>query len=87
MRIQGTIIEEHEDGPFAVFVVTEEIMNDPAKRQAKLDALEPFFPEVPLVLLAPDAAGQPVFHGPQELVDTISDRPFFGFLWREYTLE
>lgn len=87
MRIQGTIIEEHEDGPFAVFLVTEEVMNDPAKRQAKLDDLEPFFPEIPLVLLAPDATGKPVYHGPGELIDTISDRPFFGFLWREYTLE
>ena len=86
MKIQGTIIEL-EDEVFAVFVVNETVLRDPAACEAKLAELEPFFPEVPVVFISPDSAGGAIFHGRDDLVDTIRDRPFFGFLWREYVLE
>jgi len=89
MKFTGSVIKEDIKGretTFAVIVVTREVIEnrDTAVRTAK--EFQFVFPGVPIVLMAQDPSGTPVYVGRPDLVWFLADVPVGRIPWREYTL-
>ncbi len=71
MEFQGALVKE-QNVTFAIVVVKPLILNNPSELHRVRDGYSRYFPGVPLVLMAQDQRGIPVFHGRKDLVNFLS---------------
>jgi hypothetical protein len=89
MKFTGTVIKEDIKGretTFAVVVVTRAVVTDRDKASRTARDFGQVFPGLPIVLMAQDAAGTPIYVGRPDLVWFLADVPIQRIPWREYSL-
>ena len=69
---------------FAVVIVQPHLIQSPHSATKAQMAFAPAFPGVPIVLMAQDPKGAPIFHGRKDLVALVNDIQFDAIRWREY---
>ena len=69
---------------FAVVIVQPQLIQTPHSATKAQMAFAPAFPGVPIVLMAQDPRGAPIFHGRRDLVALIDDIQLDAIPWREY---
>lgn len=85
MNFEGALIRE-QGVTFGVLVVRQHVMNDPAARdQARAFGQRAWGP-VPMVLMAQDARGRPVYHGRDDLVRFLANLFIRQIPWRRWSV-
>jgi hypothetical protein len=85
MRFQGAVIRE-QNVTFAVVVVKKHVIDDRFAADDAICSFQPVFPGLPVVLMAQDHTGRPVYYGRQDISRFLSRVPVQAIPWREYTL-
>ncbi len=84
MEFQGALVKE-QNVTFAIVVVKQQILNNTIELQRVRDGYSRYFPGVPLVLMAQDQRGIPVFHGRTDLVNFLSTIEISRIPWKKYS--
>jgi hypothetical protein len=84
MRVQGAVLRE-QGQTFAIVVVKPHVVRNNAEAA---DAIRGFMPVfgVPVVLMAQDGHGRPIYFGRQDIARFMSSIPLSAIPWREYTI-
>lgn len=85
MKFQGALITEQRI-TFAIVIVKYHILNSPSERDKSIQLFQPFFPGVPLILMAQDARKRPHYYGRKDIVKFLSKVPMEAIPWKEYTV-
>lgn len=85
MRLQGAVIRE-QGMTFAVVVVKKHIVDHPSEANQTINALQPAFGFIPLVLMAQDSRGVPTYFGRQDIAKFLANLPIAAIPWREYDI-
>lgn len=70
---------------FAVVIVQPQLIQSAQSATKAQMAFAPVFPGVPIVLMAQDPKGAPIFHGRKDLLALVDDIQLDGIQWREYS--
>ena len=85
MEFQGAVIKER-GVTFAIVVVRESVIDDKEKTKAAMAQFQPMFPGVPVVLMAQNSLGTPIYVGRQDLVSFLQGVPLKAIPWKKYRL-
>jgi hypothetical protein len=69
---------------FVVVVVPLSLVTSPGEADMAIEDLQPYFGDVPVVLMAQKDDGSPSYHGDSQLVDLLADIPIEEMPWKEY---
>ena len=89
MKFTGSVIKEAIKGretTFAVVVVNQAVVKNRDMASRTAHQFQCVFPGLPIVLMAQDPAGTPVYVGRPDLVWFLADVPVGRIPWREYTV-
>jgi hypothetical protein len=84
MRFHAAVIRDW-GVRFAVVIVKPQLLQSPHHATKAQIAFAPAFPGVPIVLMAQDPTGAPIFHGRKDLVALVHDIQLDAVKWREYS--
>jgi hypothetical protein len=82
MKMQGAVIKE-QGITFAIVIVTQSGMHDPARTRAAFQGL---FPGISLVLAHQDSRGLFEYQGRRDLVDFLASIDSSRIPWKEYNV-
>lgn len=86
MEINAAVVR-HEEFTFVVIIVKREVLqNSFSTRQAR-DIFRRYFPLYPVILMAQDERYNPVFDGPEEIVDYLLEIDVQMLPWSTYTIK
>lgn len=83
-RIQGAVIKE-QGVTFAVVIIKQHVLQSQSGAQAAAQAFRPYFPGMPLILMAQDSRGVPTYWGRKDIVNFLSNIHISQIPWKEYT--
>jgi hypothetical protein len=89
MKFTGTVLKEDirgQDTTFAVVVVNEGVVKDRDAAAKTARDFRTVFPGLPIVLMAQDTNGVPIYVGRPDLVWFLAEVPIKRIPWKEYTL-
>lgn len=89
MKFTGTVLKEDIRGrntTFAVVVVARTVVHDREAAAKTAHDFQSVFPGLPVVLMAQDNNGLPIYVGRPDLVWFLADVPIKRIPWKEYTL-
>jgi hypothetical protein len=70
----------------AVVAVSRDLVRSPGEADMAIDDLRPRFGGVPVVLMAQNDEGAPIYYGDRELVELLAEVPLEKMPWREYRI-
>ena len=82
----GAVIKEQEV-TFAIVVVKPYALNDKKFADGLIDALEPSFGGIPVVLMVQDSQGTPTYYGRKDIAEFMSKVPLDSIPWKKYMLK
>ena len=85
MRLEGAVIKE-QGVTFAVAVVKRVVIDSPQRRTTVARELEPVFGGMPVVLMAQDHRGTPIYWGRRDIARFMSAVPLGAIPWKRYPL-
>lgn len=85
MKIQGAVIRE-QGQTFAVVIVKKSVIDNASRREKAQRSFEPLFPEMPVVLMAQDSRGAPIYWGRDDIAKFMANVPLEAIPWKEYTV-
>ena len=85
MKVQAAAISL-QDVNFAVVVVSEDLLTRPGEADMAIERFEPVFGGVPVLLMAQNEKGSPIYYGDPDLVRSMADIPIERMPWKEYSL-
>lgn len=85
MKFQGAVIKE-QDVTFAIVVVKQPVVQNQAEANRTMQSFSSVFPGIPIVLMAQDSRGTPIYYGRDDLVRFLANIPIDAITWQEYTL-
>jgi hypothetical protein len=86
MMFQGTVIKE-QGLTFAVIVVKKSVIDNHFEANRAIRAFEEqVFGDMPVVLMAQDYRGVPIYYGRQDIARFMSNVPLSAIPWKEYTV-
>ena len=71
---------------FAIVVVSEDLVNSPGEADMAIERFQPVFGGVPVLLMAQNEQGSPIYYGDQDLVRSMADIPIERMPWKEYSV-
>jgi hypothetical protein len=86
MVIHGAVIQE-KGVNFAVVVVQPQVLANRAGVQKTVDGLKPIFSGLPIVLMAQNENGKPVFCGRSDLVEFLAGLTVQQIPWQRYEVQ
>lgn len=85
MRFQGAVVKE-QGVTFAVVIVKKSVLDSGSSAcSAAQRSFQPFFPGLPIVLMAQDGQGIPGYFGRSDISKFLANIDFRRIPWREYT--
>ncbi len=84
MTFEGAVIRE-QGVTFAVVVVQRHVIDSTSEAGRAIVAFQPFFPGLPVVLMAQDAWGTPTFYGRRDIARFLASVPLSAIPWKRYT--
>ncbi len=86
LQFDGALIEE-QGVTFAIVVVTPEALNNIEHEQIR-NSYKQFFPgDVPIVLMALNDKGAPIFDGRPDIVMFLAGHDYRQIPWKRFTVE
>lgn len=85
MRFQGAVIKE-QGVTFAIVVVKRHVLNTKSESDKAIEAFQPVFPGLPIVLMAQDSRGTPAYYGRDDIARFMAKVPLSSVPWKEYTI-
>ena len=85
-KIQGAVIKER-GVKFAIVIVKPHLLLSQTDSQTTAQAFEPYFPGMPIVLMAQDTRGKHSYWGRKDIISFLSNVPFEKIHWVEYTFD
>ncbi len=83
-KIQGAVIKE-QGVTFAIVIVKQHVLQSQSQAQEAVHAFRPYFPGLPLVLMAQDGRGVPTYRGRRDIVNFLANIHISQIPWKEYT--
>lgn len=85
MEFDGAIIKE-KDVTYAVVAVKRGIIDseDTSAAERALGSYQRYFPGLPVVLIAQDLTGSPLYYGDKDIVTLLARLPFSQIAWKRY---
>lgn len=85
MRFQGAVVTE-QDVTFAIAVVKKHVVDSSFETERAIDEFQPYFPGLPIVLMAQESSGRPHYRGGRrDIVNFLASIDFGRIPWKEYT--
>ena len=85
MKVQAAAISL-QGVDFAVVVVSEDLLKSSGEADMAIERFQPAFGGVPVLLMAQNDDGSPIYYGDQDLVRAMADIPIERMPWREYSV-
>lgn len=83
-KIQGAVINE-QGITFAIAIVKQHILQSQSESQKAAQAFTPYFPGLPIILMAQDSRGVPTYWGRKDIVNFLANLHISQIPWKEYT--
>lgn len=83
-KIQGAVIKE-QDVTFAIVIVKQHILQSQSESQKAAQAFIPYFPGLPIILMAQDSYGTPTYWGRKDIVNFLANIHISQIPWKEYS--
>ncbi|MEO7503044.1 MAG: hypothetical protein ABIW94_10450 [Gemmatimonadaceae bacterium] len=84
MKFQAAVIRDW-GVKFAVVIVLPQLIQSAHSAVKAQMAFAPAFPGVPIVLMAQDPEGAPMFHGRKDLIALVNSIQLDAVRWQEYS--
>ncbi len=85
MQIKGTVIE-NTNQPFALIWSKYEDLRSIESRSAYLDLCQPYFENLPIVLLSEDGLGNLIYFGDTNLIHWLENQKYLSVQWESYSI-
>ena len=85
MKIQGAAISLGGVN-FVVVIVDMTLVTTHGEADMSIESLSPGFGDIPIVLMAQNEDGSPVYYGDGDLVRLLQDVPIEKMPWKEYSV-
>lgn len=85
MRFQGAVIRE-QGQTFAIVIVRKHVIDNRHEANGAIGSFQTVFPGLPVVLMAQDTQGRPIYYGRSDISRFLSNVPLRAIPWKEYTL-
>jgi hypothetical protein len=85
MTIEGAVIRE-QGVSFAVVIVKRHVLDNSFEANRTIQAFQPAFPGLPVVLMAQDHQGVPTYYGRRDLSNFMASVPMECVPWKRYTI-
>ena len=83
MKLQGAVIIE-QGVTFAIVVVKPSVTNYTSKIIRTRQQLQPFFPNMPIILMSQDSNGTPHYYGRRDIVEFLKTVRLDQIPWKEF---
>lgn len=83
-KIQGAVVKE-QGVTFAIVVVKSHVLQAQSESQSAARAFMPYFPGMPIVLMAQDGRGVPTYWGRKDIVNFLANIHISQIPWKEYS--
>jgi hypothetical protein len=83
-KIQGAVVKE-QGVTFAIVIVKQHVLQSQIESQKAAQTFAPYFPRLPMVLMAQDSYGTPTYWGRKDIVDFLANIQISQIPWKEYT--
>jgi len=83
MTLQGAVIIE-QGVTFAIVVVKQSVTNYTSKIIRTRQQLQPFFPNMPIILMSQDSNGTPHYYGRRDIVEFLKTVRLDQIPWKEF---
>ena len=84
MKFQGAVINE-QGVTFAIVIVKKSVIDFPSEAIKAIQSFQPFFPGIPILLMAQDHHGIPTYYGRKDIAQFMASVPLHAVPWKEYT--
>lgn len=85
MKFEGALIKE-QGIEFAIVIVKKHILDNSFKSDEAIDSFQPYFPGIPVILMAQDNRGTPKYYGRTDIIKFMSNIPLEIVPWQEFTV-
>lgn len=85
MRFQGTILNE-QGVTFAVVIVKKHVLDNQMQARETIQAFQPAFPTIPIILMAQDHRNVPSYYGRDDLARFMASVAVEAIPWQEYSV-
>ncbi len=83
MTFQGAIVKE-QGVTFAIVIVKKSIIDNQAEAKRTIISFQPYFPGLPVVLMAQDYKDVPTYYGRNDIAKFLASVPLQAIPWKEY---
>ena len=67
-------------------IVKKNILDYSSEADKAIKSFQPFFPRVPIILMAQNSRGVPSYYGRRDIVNFMKNVPLEAVPWKEYTV-
>jgi hypothetical protein len=85
VRFQGAVARE-QGVTFAVVIVKKHVLNSSIEAGRIMGSFQPVFPGLPVVLMAQDSRGVPMYYGRKDISSFLANVPLNAIPWKEYSI-
>lgn len=85
MTFQGAVIRE-QGVTFAVVIVKKHVIDAGSEGGQAIADFGPYFPGLPVVLMAQDHRGTPTYYGRRDIARFMASVPLRAIPWKQYTV-
>jgi len=83
MKFDGALIKE-QGVSFAIVVVKSSVLNSSSESERAQNSFRPYFPGVPIILMAQNTQGIPTYYGRPDIVKFLSNVNPARTPWKTY---
>lgn len=83
MLVHGAVIIE-QGVTFAIVVVKQEVTQYTMRAMRFRRSIQPFFPNMPIILMSQDKQGEPHYYGRKDIVEFLRSVPLDRIPWKTY---
>lgn len=83
MTFQGAIVKE-QGVTFAIVIVKKSVIDNRSEAGRAIISFQPYFPGLPVVLMAQDHRGVPTYYGRNDIAKFLASVPLQAIPWKEY---
>lgn len=85
MQFEGAVITE-QGVTFAIVIVKQHVLSNTAERERVRNSFIPFFPKIPIILMAQDSRGIPTYYGRPDIVKFLANIHISRIPWKKYSV-
>lgn len=85
MTLEGAVVRE-QGVTFAIVVVKQHVVANSISADESIASFRPFFPGLPIILMAQDHRGVPTYFGRPDIVRFLAGISISRIPWRKYSI-